>query len=1173
MPEPDKIAPFIARWKGLSGAERANYQLFLTELCAALDLPQPDPARSDTELNEYVFERAVPLHQPDGKSTTGRIDLYKRGCFVLEAKQYEEKVEQTDLQLAVAPLPRKSAPVRGTARWDEAMLKARGQAERYARSLPAEEEPPLFLIVVDVGHSFELYADFTQKGKAYLPFPDPTSHRFALADLARPEIRATLRTLWTDPATLDPARRTAAATKEIAAHLAELAKSFEEQGHEPRVVADFLARCLFCMFAEDVGLLPADSFSRLLTELKGDTNGFVPLVSALFREMNSGVAYSTILRQKLLKFNGGLFSDPTVLKVNGTQLGLLRAASKLDWRNVEPSIFGTLLERALDPHERHKLGAHYTPRAYVERLVLPTVIEPLREDWSAARAAAVTHARAGRMKEAVAATRAFHDQLCRVRVLDPACGSGNFLYVTLEHMKRLEGEVLNQLDEFGDKQALLDLATITVDPHQFLGIEINPRAAAVTDLVLWIGYLQWHFRTRGKTLPAEPVLKKFDNIQCRDAVLAYDQEEPVTWLLAAEHPNLPGLPDAVRKEIAKRRAEILEKPDKFRRKLVELWDRKSTKLDPATGRDVPDESKTVYLRRYTNPRPAEWPAADFIVGNPPFLGPARMREDLGDGYAQTLRAAWPDVPESANFVMYWWNKAAGLVRAGKARRFGLITTNNLRQIFNRKVVQSHLEADPPLSLAFAIPDHPWVDTADGAAVRIAMTVGIAARRVGVLSTVERETPSTDGASEVVMTRQRGEIQADLTVGVDVTNASELLSNEGIAARGFMLGGEGFLLSREAATALGLGRNKRLEEVIKPTRNGRDISDSPRGVYAIDLHGFSEDRLRADFPKLYQHLLVTVKPQRDQNSDARLRANWWLHRRSNGDLRNALASTKRYAVTIETSKFRTFQFLDRGILPDNLLVVIALDDAFHLGVLSSRIHVDFALAAGGRLGYGNDPRYNKTRCFDPFPFPVCSDAHKQRIRSLAEELDAHRKRAQEKHGIELTKMYNVLEKLRAGEALTAKEKELHDRAMISTLRQLHDDLDAAVADAYGWPWPMTDEEILERVVALNRERVAEEARGVIRWLRPDYQNPPHVAKRTQGQLAIDESKPAIDGKIKRPAAKKQPWPKTLPEQVRAIEAILAESGAISADQLARRFLRARRDAVQEILDTLATLGRI
>ncbi len=1178
------IQTFIARWKGKQGAERANYVLFLTEFCDALDLPQPDPASTDTKDNAYVFERAVKFLDAGKPHSNGRIDLYKKGCFVLEAKQYRETADQSEFALSDEPAARKAGAVRGTAQWDDAMLKARGQAERYARALPRDEEPPPFLIVCDVGHVFELYADFSQKGKAYLAFPDPTSHRIKLEDLAQEEIRERLRAVWTNPASLDPAKRSAEVTREVAAHLAELAKSFEKSGHEPRVVADFLARCLFCMFAEDVGLLPADSFTRLLDDVKGDPGGFVPLMESLFREMNTG-AYSTVLRKKLLRFNGGLFEDCTVLKVNGTQLGLLRRAAKLKWRDVEPSIFGTLLERALNPDERHKLGAHYTPRAYVERLVLPTVIEPLREEWAHAQAAAVTHARAGRMKDAIAEVRAFHDRLCHVRVLDPACGSGNFLYVTLEHMKRLEGDVLDQLQELGDRQVLLDLAGVTVDPHQFLGLEINPRAAAVTDLVLWIGYLQWHFRTRGKTLPAEPVLKKFANIQCRDAVLAYDQEEHVSWLLAAEHPDLPGLPDTVRDELKKRADEIRAAPEKFRHKMVDIWDRRTFKPDPVTGRDVPDESKRTTLRRYTNPRPATWPETDYIVGNPPFLGKLKIRQDLGDGYAETLRAAYPEVPESADFVMYWWYKAAELALNGKCKRFGFITTNSLRQTFNRRIVK--LALDRGLSLRFAIPDHPWVDTADGASVRIAMTVGATTYELsprgilkeppapdpsalaGDLYVVKRETPRDDGSSDVTLEHLRGRIGSGLNIGAELEGAIALKANDQISSTGLILGGRGFVLTEKDAERFAR-REPEAKKLIFPLRNGEDLTDQPRNVFVIDTHGWSEEELRKRVPAVYQYLLGSVFPERQSNRDPKLRKFWWLFRRSNEQVRSAIKGLTRFIVTPETAKHRTFQFLSVDNKPEHRLVVFGLDSAYCLGILSSRIHVTYSLAAGGRMGYGNDPIYNKTRCFDPFPFPVAPAAKQARIRAIAEELDAHRKRAQAKHGIGLTDMYNVLEKVRAGAALSDKEKILHERALIGTLKQLHDDLDAAVAEAYGWPWPMSEAEILERVVALNQERAAEEATGLIRWLRPDYQNPAGTTPKAQGQLSLTTDKAKKPTGKKKPV--KQPWPKKLADQVRAIESTLATQGPLPAEALAKHFLRAPTTTIQEILETLRTLGR-
>jgi SAM-dependent methyltransferase len=500
-----------------------------------------------------MFERPVSFRHGDGSSSPGRLDCYKRGSFVLEAKKLRVGADGT--------------PIGANKAFDDALLRARSQAENYARALPAGEGRPPFVIVVDVGNVIELYAEFSQSGGTYVPFPDPRSHRIRLADLRDDAIRQRLAAVWRDPHSLDPARHAARVTREIAAHLAEVAKSLEQAGHAAETVAGFLTRCLFSMFAEDVGLIPKGSFSELLKSLKDDTAQFVPLIGALWKEMDVG-GYSVVLRKTLPRFNGKLFKSPDVLPLTKAQIALLLEAAKADWTQVEPAIFGTLLERALDPQERHALGAHYTPRAYVERLVQPTVIEPLRQSWAYVQGAAVLLANEGKQKEAIAEIRAFHHKLCSLRVLDPACGSGNFLYVALEHLKRLEGEVLNQLHDIGHGQAQLETEGFAVDPHQFLGLELNPRAAAIAELVLWIGYLQWHFRTRGAGLPPQPVLKDFRNIECRDAVLAHDGIDYV-------------LDD---KGMA-----------------VSRWDGRTMKTHPVTGEDVPDETARVPPERYRNP--------------------------------------------------------------------------------------------------------------------------------------------------------------------------------------------------------------------------------------------------------------------------------------------------------------------------------------------------------------------------------------------------------------------------------------------------------------------------------------------------------------------------------------------------------------------------------------------
>src|SRR5690606_12385806 len=316
--------------------------------------------------------------------------------------------------------------------------------------------------------------------------------------------------------------------------------------------------------------------------------------------------------------------------------------------------------------------------------------------------------------------------------------------------------------------------------------------------------------------------------------------------------------------------------------------------------------------------------------------------------------------------------------------------------------------------------------------------------------------------------------------VDVTRTVPLQANEGISSPGVKLHGSGFIVSEDEARSLGLGTISGLDKHVRPYRNGRDLTQTPRGVMVIDLFGLTADEVRDRFPAVYQWVRERVKPERDANRRASYRENWWIHGEPRGLIRPALAGLSRYIATVETSKHRFFQFLDISILPDNMLVAIASDDAYHLGVLSSRIHVTWALAAGGRLGVGNDPRYNKTRCFEPFPFPAATEEQQDRIRTIAEALDAHRARQLDQHEkLTMTGMYNVLEKLRSGEPLTAAEKKIHEQGLVSVLRDLHDELDAAVADAYGWPVHLTDEQILERVVALNKRRAAEEERGIIR----------------------------------------------------------------------------------------------
>ncbi|SDW61250.1 class I SAM-dependent DNA methyltransferase [Thiocapsa roseopersicina] len=1139
------VETFIKRWGGgtsYGGNERANLQMFITELCTLLDLPQPDPSGAKVGDNGYVFERKLTEPTADGGRTARSSDLYRRGCFILEGK---DTGKQT-----------------GSSGWDAAIVKARNQSENYARLLPPEEGRPPFIVVVDVGRTFTLYAEFSRSGGYYVAFPDARRHTIRLEQLRDPKTRELLRTLWLDPLSLDPTRNAGKITRALADRLATLAKSLEADGHAPEPVAAFLMRCLFTMFAEDVGLLPERSFVELLERLKAKPESFCPQLRSLWQTMNAG-GFSPALDAEVLRFNGGLFADSGVIALTARQIELLLHAACADWRSVEPAIFGTLLERALDPRERHKLGAHYTPRAYVERLVLPTVIEPLRAEWAEVQAAALAYRQKRKIKEAVAEIRAFLHQLSRTRVLDPACGSGNFLYVALEHMKRLEGEVLEVLGSLV-KSGSFELEGLTVDPHQFIGLEINPRAARIAEIVLWIGYLQWHFRTYGKVNPPEPVLRDFHNIENRDALIDYDAVEVVC--------DADGQP-------------------------VTRWDGITFKTSPITGEKIPDETAQVEQLRYLNPRKAAWPQADFIVGNPPFIGASTMRRALGDGYVDAVRRTWPEVPESADFVMHWWHIAAEQARAGAAKRFGFITTNSIRQTFNRRVIQAQLEAKNPLSLAFAIPDHPWVDAADGAQVRIAMTVGTEGEQEGRLLQVCEEINGDQDEIELRLQERQGRMFADLKTGANVASAQPLRSTFNISSPGVKLHGAGFIVTPEEAQQLGLGSVAGLERHIRDYRNGRDLTQSPRGAMLIDLFGLTADEVRIQFPAVYQWVLERVKPERDAKGNTKdgagYAALWWIFGKPRQELRKQLVGLPRHIATVETAKHRTFQFLDAKIMPDNMLINIASDDAAILGVLSSRLHVAWALAAGGRLGVGNDPRYNKTRCFETFPFPDATPEQQTTIRALAEQLDAHRKRRQAAHPeLTLTGMYNLLEKLRAGAKLTAKDKTIHTQGLVSLLRELHDNLDRAVFAAYGWddlaerlvglpgattPLPdkpaaqtEAEEELLRRLVELNAERAAEESRGRIRWLRPDYQNPGAAAPE---QIAADVSTSDTTAATSAVKVRKLTWPKGMREQIAAVLDGLGGQ-TLTLEELSARFKDPAKTTplIVEALAALEDLGR-
>lgn len=949
-------------------------------------------------------------------------------------------------------------------------------------------------------------------------------------------------------------------------------------------LAEFLMRCLFTMFAEDVKLIPEKGFQKLLGQMKDTPDNFVPALESLWMVMDGG-GYAPHLNATLKKFNGSLFKKRAALPLDRDDINELWIAAGKDWSDVEPAIFGTLLERALNARERSKLGAHYTPRAYVERLVVPTIIEPLRADWELVQGQVKELRDKGDNAGALAAVKAYHHKLCTTRVLDPACGTGNFLYVSLELMKRLEGEVLEALDDLGEDQARFAMEGETVNPRQFYGLELNPRAVPIADLVLWIGYLKWQLKTAGLASITEPILHAYGTIKQQDAVIAYDREELQK--------------DASGKPLAR-------------------WDGVTKKLHPITGEEIPDPDAQVTFYNYVNPKRAPWPEVEFIVGNPPFIGGKDMRAELGDGYAEACWAVRSHISGGADFVMHFWDEAATRLVAKPAkgqtnplRRFGFITTNSITQTFSRRVIERHMTAKEPVSLVFAVPNHPWMKATDKAAVRIAMTVVEKGEHDGVLAEVTSEFGLSTDTPQIGLYKRKGKISARITLGAHLSSAKPLISTAELSSRGVMLFGGGFIVSKTEAANLGLGRVSGTDQLIKPYLNGRDMAGRTRDLMVIDLYPYQIEAIQRDFPAVFQHVLERVKPERDQNRDIFIRDRWWQFGRVRTELRDFLNGLTRFIATVETTRHRFFQFLDTSIRPDNKIVAIGLSAGEHLAVLSSRLHVTWSIAKGGWMGVGNDPVYAKSETFDPFPFPLAVDpmlasgdplyAQRERLRELGGRLDTLRKQRLAQHPfLTMTGLYNALERLRELEngcdvpPLTDAERDVHQAGLISVLKELHDDIDRTVLAAYGWDdlipelvgkpgatlpsmhkmerQEQAEEELLARLVAFNQERAAEEKRGLVRWLRPDYQTTKLGVKapKFEGEHVgvLDVDLPVTVERLK--------WPSDGLEQIRLVRDLLAKAPAPTPpDTLTGIFdgrnTVKRRDRVAEVLETLVATG--
>jgi type II restriction/modification system DNA methylase subunit YeeA len=464
---------FIAKWRANTRNERAACHEHFIDLCHLLDEPTPN---SDPDGANYAFEKGA----TKATGGDGWADVWRRECFAWEYKGKHHDLAAAHRQLL-----------------------------NYAGALG---NPPL-LVVSDI-ERITVRTNWTNAVSE--------RHEFLLEDLADARQRALLKAVFSDPERLRPGKTRAALTAQAASEFAELATRLRGRGHAPQTVAHFVNRLVFCMFADDVGLLPAKLFTEFLASSRRKPTRFRDYARSLFAAMaerDGAVGFTQVPW-----FNGGLFDDDTALPLEADDIALLQRAAELDWAEIDPSIMGTLFERGLDPDKRSQLGAHYTARDMIERLIDPVVRRPLHAEWQEtlvrmkdALSAKPARARGGKNgtgpREADRLFHAFLDRLRAFRVLDPACGSGNFLYLSLLALKDLEHQAMIEAEALG-----LQREFPQVGPEAVLGIEINPFAAELARVSVWIGHIQWA-RRQGFPPPSDPVLRKLDTIECRDAIL------------------------------------------------------------------------------------------------------------------------------------------------------------------------------------------------------------------------------------------------------------------------------------------------------------------------------------------------------------------------------------------------------------------------------------------------------------------------------------------------------------------------------------------------------------------------------------------------------------------------------------------------------------------------------
>ena len=908
---------FIATWENTTLNEEQGAQSWFNDLCDLIGHPKPMG-----ELNGliYAFEHRV---------ETGKADAYYENHFGWEFKTGEGQL-------------------------DEAMRQVLG----YSMYL---KTPPL--LVVSAFNVIRIRTNF--------PGMESVQREIRIADLTEPETLAVVKRIFTDPDWFNTGKSRDDVTKETAALFQAISNDMAGSGYGHHELAQYLNQIIFCLYAEDAGLLPDGAFTGLVVNQRREPDRFRQGAQTLFAEMNHGGLFGP---QTIEHFNGELFAHVPDVTLNTAALERLAEAAARNWSNIEPSIFGTLFERALGlTEERAPLGAHYTSEADIRRVVQPVILDDLQREWAAVRAeidglqdarnVGARHASPLRRVSTADGARQrledFRRRLASVTVLDPACGSGNFLYVTLKALLDLERKAIDCQTALGAAPGQLLVKSPMVNPAQMMGLEVNEYAAQLAKTALWIGYIQWH-QANGFAYTNRPILDNIDGVECRDAAITLN----------------------------------------------------------AAGE---------------NAIKAQWPHADYIIGNPPFLGASNMLADLGGEYTTRLRQTYAgELDGAVDLCCYWFEQARTQIASGKARRAGLLATQAIRFSSNRRTLERIKETG---DIFAAYDDLQWKPEEPGSA---AVHVSIVCFDDG------SETARTLNGNPAT------DIDTRLTDNMHLDQAVVLLQNSGICFKGPDKGGP-FDLTPERAMAMLADSNPNGQpnsDVVKRYIIGRDLNGRPQERWLIDFDAMPE--LDAQLYSLpYQHCLQIVNPARAKNREKRLRERWWQHRRSGDALKGAIAPLTRYIGTCQVSTHRCFQYIDADTIPDSTIVAFCREDDYLLGILESRIHKVWTAAIGTQLREKESGRrYIISECFEKYPFPTPTESQREVVAQAARTLDEQRRNVCRPNGTyrrSMTALYNENP---------------------PWLQTAHAELDATVADAYGWPADLADDELLRRLVRLN-----------------------------------------------------------------------------------------------------------